>query len=229
MDSVGRHQAVLPRHRRCARAPAGPAVRPLGDHDVPGQDHADAASARGARAAQGAPRLGQAWATPSSLVDGRDLRRRHRDDRGRRRSARDDPRNRGHARVRGRRRARHRASNASEPTVAARPTTGAAASSSCTGADAGRAAEGGARRSDAEKPRLAPETIAPFARTLERTRRLCAAEARVSAELHALPSDAWLIEQYVLEDAHRIPFVVAGPTGVFVLCATDGGWRPSDL
>ena len=86
-----------------------------------------------------------------------------------------------------------------------------------------------AHADDAEKPRLAPETIEPFAHTVEYTRRLRAAEARVNAELHALPSDAWFIEQYVLVDAHRVPFVVAGPTGVFVLCATDGGWGPSDL
>jgi hypothetical protein len=83
--------------------------------------------------------------------------------------------------------------------------------------------------SEGEKPRLAPETIEPFAHTVEYTRRLRAAEARVNAELRALPSDAWFIEQYVLVDAHRVPFVVAGPSGVFVLCATDGGWGPSDL
>jgi hypothetical protein len=86
-----------------------------------------------------------------------------------------------------------------------------------------------AHSSEGEKPRLAPETIEPFAQTVEYTRRLRAAEARVNAELHALPSDAWFIEQYVLVDAHRVPFVVAGSTGVFVLCATDGGWGPSDL
>jgi len=80
-----------------------------------------------------------------------------------------------------------------------------------------------------EKPQLAPETIEPFARTIEYARRLRAAEARVNAELHRLPSDAWFVEQYVLVDAHRVPFVIAGPTGVFVMYATDGGWRPSDL
>jgi hypothetical protein len=85
------------------------------------------------------------------------------------------------------------------------------------------------RASEVEKPRLAPETVESFAHTVEYTRRLRAAEARVNAELSALASDAWFVEQYVLVDAHRVPFVVAGPTGVFVLCATDGGWGPSDL
>jgi hypothetical protein len=86
-----------------------------------------------------------------------------------------------------------------------------------------------AHASEGEKPRLTPETIEPFAHTVEYTRRLRAAEARVNAELRRLPSDSWFIEQYVLVDAYRVPFVVAGPTGVFVLCATDGGWEPSDL
>lgn len=86
-----------------------------------------------------------------------------------------------------------------------------------------------AHAGEGEKLRLAPGTIEPFARTIEYARRLRAAEARVNAELHRLPSDAWFVEQYVLVDAHRVPFVIAGPTGIFVMYATDGGWRPSDL
>ncbi len=85
------------------------------------------------------------------------------------------------------------------------------------------------RDADSELPRLSPETIAPLARTLERSRRLWVAERRVRAEVDALREEGWLVEQHVLEDSRRIPFVLAGPTGVFVLCATDGPWTIRDL
>jgi hypothetical protein len=85
------------------------------------------------------------------------------------------------------------------------------------------------RNAEPESPRLSTDTIAPLARTLERSRRLLVAEHRVRDVIRVLPEDAWLVEQHVLEDSHRIPFVVAGPTGVFVLCATDGPWTIGDL
>jgi hypothetical protein len=85
------------------------------------------------------------------------------------------------------------------------------------------------RATESELSRLSLDTIAPFARTLERSRRLWVAEQRVLAGLRVLPEDAWIVEPYVLEDSRRIPFVVVGPTGIFVLCATDGPWTIRDL
>ncbi len=73
------------------------------------------------------------------------------------------------------------------------------------------------------------ETLAPLARTLDRAKRLRAAEDRVASELKSLPDGFWLVERYVLVGARRIPFLVAGATGVFVICATDGAWTPQDL
>src|SRR4051794_26670813 len=85
------------------------------------------------------------------------------------------------------------------------------------------------REVEAEPPQLSPETLAPFARTLERSRRLVIAERRVLAELSSLPKDEWLVEQQVLENSRRIPFMLAGPTGLFVVCVTDGRWTIGDL
>ena len=48
------------------------------------------------------------------------------------------------------------------------------------------------------------------------------AEARVAETLAALPSDRWLVERYALIAGHRIPFLVLGETGVFVICALTG-------
>ena len=86
-----------------------------------------------------------------------------------------------------------------------------------------------AHEAESEPTTLAHETIAPFARTLERSRRLWVAEQRVSAALDVLPEDVWLVEKHVLEDERRIPFVLVGPSGVFVVCATDGAWTIGDL
>jgi hypothetical protein len=89
--------------------------------------------------------------------------------------------------------------------------------------------EGLADAPEPELMRLTSETLAPFARTLDRARRLRAAEERVARELESLPAGFWLLERYVLVRARRIPFLVAGPTGVFLICATDGAWTPDDL
>ena len=82
---------------------------------------------------------------------------------------------------------------------------------------------------EAETARLARETLEALGRTLERARRLRAAEERVAAELATLPDGFWLVERYVLVGARRIPFLVAGATGVFVMCASDGAWTLHDL
>src|SRR3954451_9786493 len=85
---------------------------------------------------------------------------------------------------------------------------------------------------DAPEPeltRLQPSTLIPLGRTLDRSKRFRAAEDLVARELNALPDDFWLVERYVVVGARRIPFLVAGGTGVFVIAATDGAWTIDDL
>jgi hypothetical protein len=80
-----------------------------------------------------------------------------------------------------------------------------------------------------ELARLRPETLAPLACILDKARRLSAAEDRVAGELHALPHSFWLVERGVLVASRRIPFLVVGATGVFLVCASDGAWTMHDL
>ena len=80
-----------------------------------------------------------------------------------------------------------------------------------------------------ELARLRPETLAPLARALDKGRRLGAAEARIAGELAALPEGFWLVERNVGVDGRRIPFLVIGATGVFLICASDGAWTLDDL
>ena len=82
---------------------------------------------------------------------------------------------------------------------------------------------------DPEETRLRASTLEPLARTLERGRQRRAAEQRVARELGALPAGFWLVERDVPLGARRAPFLVAGATGVFVLCATHGGFTPRDM
>jgi len=85
---------------------------------------------------------------------------------------------------------------------------------------------------DSTKPELARmqfETLAPLARALDKGRRLDAAEARIAGELAALPEGFWLVEHNVPIDARRIPLLVVGATGAFVICASDGAWTLDDL
>jgi len=78
------------------------------------------------------------------------------------------------------------------------------------------------RRPARPGPRCSPETLEPLAQNLDTSHRLQVAEARVAETLAALPSDRWLIERYALIAGHRIPFLVLGETGVFVICALTG-------
>ena len=71
-------------------------------------------------------------------------------------------------------------------------------------------------------PRYSPETLEPLAQNLDTSHRLAFAEARVAETLAGLPPDCWLVERYVLIAGHRIPFLVLGDTGVFVICALTG-------
>jgi hypothetical protein len=82
---------------------------------------------------------------------------------------------------------------------------------------------------ESELTRLRSGTIAPLGRVLERSRRLREAEERVARELSSLPHGLWLVERYVLVGPRRVPFLVAGATGVFVICASDGAWTLHDL
>jgi hypothetical protein len=82
---------------------------------------------------------------------------------------------------------------------------------------------------ESELTRLRSGTIAPLGRVLERSRRLREAEERVARELGSLPDGLWLVERYVLVGPRRVPFLVAGATGVFVICASDGAWTLHDL
>jgi hypothetical protein len=75
----------------------------------------------------------------------------------------------------------------------------------------------------------APAESERLAEVLDRSRRLVLAEACLARELAALPVGAWLVEPYVLVGSSRVPFVVIGPTGVFVLRATDGAWSMAEL
>jgi len=79
-----------------------------------------------------------------------------------------------------------------------------------------------ARRPSVPAPRFAPETLEPLARSLDTSHRLAIAEARVAETLGTLPSDRWLLARYALIAGHRIPFLVLGETGVFVICALTG-------
>ena len=78
------------------------------------------------------------------------------------------------------------------------------------------------RRPALPGPRCSPETLEPLAHNLDTSHRLAIAEARVAETLAALPSDQWLVERYALIAGHRIPFLVLGETGVFVICALTG-------
>jgi hypothetical protein len=80
-----------------------------------------------------------------------------------------------------------------------------------------------------ELARLQPDTLAPLARALDKSRRLGAAEACIAGELAVLPEGLWLVERNVQADGRRIPFLVIGATGVFLICASDGAWTLDDL
>ena len=79
------------------------------------------------------------------------------------------------------------------------------------------------------RARLSPEQLEPLARDLDHSRRLAACEAKVAPALDALPADRWLVERYVLIGSHRVPFLILGETGVFVLWAMAGPLQWRDL
>ncbi|MBE2318380.1 hypothetical protein DVA67_020530 [Solirubrobacter sp. CPCC 204708] len=102
--------------------------------------------------------------------------------------------------------AAHRRSGRPRPTIAAAPVSRSAP---------GRGRELG--------------SIEHFARMLDRSRRLVAAEQRVGQELGTLRGAGWMVERNVITGAHRVPFILLGPGGLFVVCATDGAWTMHDL
>jgi hypothetical protein len=78
-------------------------------------------------------------------------------------------------------------------------------------------------------PVLGSASITALAATLDRSRRLVAAEEFVARALAGLPTGCWIVERYALVGGRRIPFVVVGAGGVFVLAASDGAWTMGDL
>lgn len=73
------------------------------------------------------------------------------------------------------------------------------------------------------------ESVEPLGRVFDRSRRLLVAEHAVARELAKAPDGEWMIERAVIIGPHRVPFVILGPAGVLVLCATDGDWTQHDL
>jgi hypothetical protein len=75
--------------------------------------------------------------------------------------------------------------------------------------------------------RQSPETLEPLAQQVDHTRRLAVAEDRVGDVLGPLARDRWLVERYVLIGGRRVPFLILGETGVFVLWAlsSPAQWR----
>jgi hypothetical protein len=94
---------------------------------------------------------------------------------------------------------------------------------------ASRRGEPVAEAPEPELFRLTAKTLAPLARLLDKGRRLGAAEDRIARELAALPDGFWLVERNVLVDGRRIPLLVIGATGAFLICASDGAWTLQDL
>jgi hypothetical protein len=79
------------------------------------------------------------------------------------------------------------------------------------------------------RARLSPEQLEPLGRDLDNSRRLAACETKVAPVLDTLPPDRWLVERYVLITSHRVPFLILGETGVFVLWAMAGPLQWRDL
>jgi hypothetical protein len=77
--------------------------------------------------------------------------------------------------------------------------------------------------------RLSPEQLEPLGQDLDNSRRLAASEARVAPVLDTLPADRWFVERQVLVGTHRVPFLILGETGVFVLWAMSGPLQWRDL
>ncbi len=73
------------------------------------------------------------------------------------------------------------------------------------------------------------ESVEPLGRVFDRSRRVLVAEHAVARELAKAPDGEWMIERAVIIGPHRVPFVLLGPAGVFVLCATDGAWTQHDM
>jgi hypothetical protein len=80
-----------------------------------------------------------------------------------------------------------------------------------------------------ELTRLSLTSVGRLGRTLDESRRLHAAEESVAGDLAALPEGLWLVERDVQLGVRRIPFLVMGDSGIFVICATDGAWTLHDL
>jgi hypothetical protein len=92
-----------------------------------------------------------------------------------------------------------------------------------------RWSEAAAETPEPELARLTSESLGPLAHVLDKSRRLNVGDDRVAGELGALPRGLWLVERGVVIDGRRIPFLVMGATGVFLVCPSDGAWTLHDL
>jgi hypothetical protein len=60
-------------------------------------------------------------------------------------------------------------------------------------------------------------------------RRIAAAQVNTSDELDRIDGYRWHVEREMIFDGHRIPFVVFGPAGIFVVVGSDGAWKFADV
>jgi hypothetical protein len=77
--------------------------------------------------------------------------------------------------------------------------------------------------------RYSPEMLEPLGQHLDNSRRLAVVEERLAPVVGALPSDRWLVERYVVVAGRRIPFLILGETGMFVMWALGGQPRWDDV
>jgi hypothetical protein len=92
-----------------------------------------------------------------------------------------------------------------------------------SGGDVGGSAEG-ARRADPAPPahpgeRCQPRTLEVMGKALAVSRSVAHAEKLVAESLAGLPADCWHVEHGVLIAGYRMPFLILGETGVFIVWA----------
>jgi hypothetical protein len=64
---------------------------------------------------------------------------------------------------------------------------------------------------------------------LDVNRRIASAQVRTLEKLDQLDPHHWHVERDMTFNGHRIPFVVFGPSGIFVMVGSDGAWNFVDV